>query len=47
VILEVADTDVEATRTLVEEVLSSVVELAVPLDVDSATGVTWFDAQKH
>ncbi|MFU8839663.1 MAG: DNA polymerase I [Nitriliruptoraceae bacterium] len=47
VILEVADAEVAATRTLVEEVLSSVVELAVPLDVDSAIGVTWFDAQKH
>jgi hypothetical protein len=24
-----------------------VVELAVPLDVDTAFGPTWFDAQKH
>jgi DNA polymerase I len=47
VILEVAEREVEATRSLVQEVLSSVVALAVPLEVDSATGVTWFDAQKH
>ena len=47
VILEVADSEVEATRTLVEDTLSGVVELAVPLEVDSATGATWFDAQKH
>jgi DNA polymerase-1 len=47
VILEVADDELDATRDLVEEVLSSVVELAVPLEVDSATGRTWFDAQKH
>ena len=47
VILEVTEREVEATRSLVEEVLSSVVALAVPLEVDSATGVTWFDAQKH
>ncbi len=47
VILEVPDGEVERTRTLVEEVLSSVTELAVPLEVDSAVGRTWFDAQKH
>jgi DNA polymerase I len=27
--------------------LASVVELAVPLEVDTAFGPTWFDAQKH
>ena len=47
VILEVADSEVADTRTLVEETLSGVVELAVPLEVDSAVGATWFDAQKH
>ncbi len=47
VILEVVDAELDATRSLVEEVLGAVVDLAVPLEVDSATGATWFDAQKH
>jgi DNA polymerase I len=47
VILEVPAGEVDRTRALVEEVLSSVTELAVPLEVDSAVGHTWFDAQKH
>ncbi|MEX2550165.1 MAG: DNA polymerase I [Nitriliruptoraceae bacterium] len=47
VILEVPAGEVEDTRHLVEEVLGSVVELSVPLEVDSAIGDTWFDAQKH
>jgi DNA polymerase I len=47
VILEAPDDELEATRELVIEQLSTVVELAVPLDVDVATGPTWFDAQKH
>ncbi len=47
VILEVADDEVDDTRRLVEETLSGVVELAVPLVVDSAVGATWFEAQKH
>ncbi len=47
VILEVPDAELAATRELVIEQLSSVVELAVPLDVDVAVGPTWFDAQKH
>ncbi len=47
VILEVPDAELETTRELVIEQLSSVVELAVPLDVDVAVGPTWYDAQKH
>ncbi|MFO7778544.1 MAG: DNA polymerase I [Nitriliruptoraceae bacterium] len=47
VILEVPAGEVEDTRTLVTDVLGSVTELAVPLEVDTATGRTWFDAQKH
>ena len=47
VILEVPDGEVDRTRAVVEEVLSSVADLAVPLEVDSAVGHTWFDAQKH
>ncbi len=47
VILEVPEGEVDRPRAVVEEVLSSVAELAVPLEVDSAVGHTWFDAQKH
>ena len=47
VILEVSDDELDAARELVESTLSSVVELAIPLEVDSAVGVTWYDAQKH
>jgi DNA polymerase I len=47
VILEVPDAEVEDTRALVTDALGSVTELAVPLEVDTATGRTWFEAQKH
>jgi DNA polymerase I len=47
VILEVPDAELDAARELVVEQLSSVVDLAVPLDVDVAVGPTWYDAQKH
>jgi DNA polymerase I len=47
VILEVPDVEVEDTRALVADALGSVTELAVPLEVDTATGRTWFEAQKH
>jgi DNA polymerase I len=47
VILEVPDGEMEAAEELVVDTLSSVVELAVPLDVDTAFGPTWFDTQKH
>jgi DNA polymerase I len=47
VILEVPEDEAEAAGDLVVDQLSSVVELSVPLEVDVATGVTWFDAQKH
>jgi DNA polymerase I len=47
VILEVPDEEMDAAQELVVSELSSVVELAVPLDVDTAFGPTWFDAQKH
>jgi DNA polymerase I len=47
VILEVPEGEVDAARVLVVDTLSQVAELAVPLDVDTALGVTWFDAQKH
>ena len=47
VILEVPEEELDAARDLVVRELSSVVDLAVPLDVDTAYGLTWFDAQKH
>jgi DNA polymerase I len=47
VILEVPEDELDAARDLVIGELSSVVELAVPLEVDTAFGPTWFDAQKH
>ena len=47
VILEVADGEMQAAEELVVDTLSQVVELAVPLDVDTAFGPTWYDTQKH
>ncbi len=47
VILEVPEGEMEAAEALVVETLSRVVELAVPLDVDTAFGPTWWDTQKH
>ncbi len=47
IILECPDDELDAARDLVVEQMSQVTELAVPLDVDTATGATWFDAQKH
>jgi DNA polymerase I len=47
VILEAPEDELDAARELVVAELASVVELAVPLEVDTAFGPTWFDAQKH
>lgn len=47
VILEVADGEQDAVRALTVDALAGVADLAVPLEVDTAFGVTWFDAQKH
>jgi DNA polymerase-1 len=47
VILEVPQDELEPARQLVVDTLGGVVELAVPLEVDTAFGATWFDAQKH
>jgi DNA polymerase I len=47
VILEVAEGEMDAAEELVVDTLSSVVDLAVPLDVDTAFGPTWYDTQKH
>jgi DNA polymerase I len=47
VILEVPAGELDAARDLVIATLSGVAELAVPLEVDTAFGPTWFEAQKH
>jgi len=47
VILEVVPGEEEQVRELTVRALSQVAELRVPLDVDTAFGTTWFDAQKH
>jgi DNA polymerase-1 len=47
VILEVTDADAERARDVVVEAMCGVAELAVPLEVDTALGPTWYDAQKH
>ncbi|MBW3658794.1 MAG: DNA polymerase I, partial [Actinobacteria bacterium] len=47
VILEVTEADADALQELVVTAMGAVADLAVPLEVDTALGVTWFDAQKH
>lgn len=47
VVLEVVERDVGQATDLVVDVLSHIAALDVPLDVDTATGLTWYDAQKH
>jgi DNA polymerase I len=47
VVLEVRDDERDATERLVRDTLASVVKLAVPLEVDTAFGTTWYDAEKH
>ena len=47
VMLEVAPGELDDVQAMVVERMAGVAELAVPLEVDWATGTTWFDAQKH
>ncbi len=47
VILEVVAGEEDEVRALTVEALSGVADLRVPLEVDTAFGATWFDAQKH
>jgi DNA polymerase I len=47
VILEVPAGELDVARDLVVDTLSGVVDLQVPLEVDTAFGPTWFGAQKH
>ena len=47
VIVEVAAGEEDEVRALTVEALAGVADLRVPLEVDTAFGRTWFDAQKH
>jgi DNA polymerase-1 len=47
VIVEVAPGEEDEVRGLTVDALSGVADLRVPLEVDTAFGRTWFDAQKH
>ncbi len=47
VILEVVAGEEDAVRALTVAALADVADLAVPLEVDTAFGTTWFAAQKH
>jgi DNA polymerase-1 len=46
-VCEAVDTEVDALRELLSDQMGAVVDLAVSLDVDTASGVSWFDAEKH
>ncbi len=47
IILECPAGELEDATALVVEQMSGVADLRVPLDVDTASGPTWYDAQKH
>jgi DNA polymerase-1 len=47
VIVEVAPGEEDEVRGLTVDALAGVADLRVPLEVDTAFGRTWFDAQKH
>jgi len=47
VIVEVAAGEEDEVRALTVAALAGVADLRVPLEVDTAFGRTWFDAQKH
>ncbi|MBW3576402.1 MAG: DNA polymerase I [Actinobacteria bacterium] len=46
-VFEVANDELREARDLVVAEMCGVAELRVPLEVDTAWGPTWFDAQKH
>ncbi|HEX6255109.1 MAG TPA: DNA polymerase I [Euzebyales bacterium] len=46
-VCEAVDDDVDALADLLRDRMSTVAHLAVSLDVDTATGVSWYDAEKH
>ncbi len=47
IILECPQDEVDQVTSLVRDQMAGVAELRVPLEVDTATGATWYDAQKH
>ena len=47
IILECPADEVETATELVVAEMGGVADLRVPLDVDTAAGPTWYDAQKH
>ena len=47
IILECPDDELDRARDLVVERMCAVADLRVPLEVDTAVGPTWYDAQKH
>ena len=47
IILECPDAEIDTARQLVVDEMAAVADLRVPLEVDTAVGPTWFDAQKH
>lgn len=47
IILECPADELEPATELVVREMAAVAELRVPLEVDTASGPTWFDAQKH
>jgi DNA polymerase-1 len=46
-ICETAPGEEAELRTLLVDEMAGVASLAVPLDVDTATGASWYDAEKH
>jgi DNA polymerase-1 len=46
-VCETAPGEEDALRALLVEAMSGVVDLAVPLEVDTATGPSWAEAEKH
>ncbi len=46
-ICETAPGEEDALRDLLVEQMSAVADLTVPLEVDTASGVSWYDAEKH
>jgi len=47
IILECPDDELDQARELVVQQMCAVADLRVPLEVDTAIGPTWYDAQKH
>ena len=46
-VCEVAPGEEDRLRALLVEEMSSVADLALPLEVDTASGASWYDAEKH